>query len=599
MAEDTSNELNITKIEYSTKYNLNFRPISNEQITTVEISPTGSGKTYFYENSPNTIMLMPTTAMVRQKKGMIAQEKAKGDERCNWDQLVVDKCEYMTYDKFHGHSLREDMPDINIIIDEAHIILASRSERHYELLRNLFTRAYEYKELKLISATLRPEVLGVYNYRPEVLQVTQYISTNFNPTIQFTKKLPKIDTTVKTLFFINSIDKMVQVKEYYEEKYAGLQAILLSADGEIPDTKELDKFDLILSTCVLKQGYSIESHIDQVIIHNMYNAVGAMDIIQYMARPRGKQPKVYVIPASTHFTRKSLVSPTTSKITNMLSSVANKGNLTDEQYLANSALEYNKFLAASKTSKDGWNILGVTHVYEKMIEYHELYQTGGRQMIPSIKSIIPKATVLIKDLAIGEQLSFVSLEIDSEIGELLECSSNLKDLLDNLKTAYSLTIDERTIKRLNRYKKNIPKCNIDFKMNNIKYSFTDACQVRQALEENVRSACIQHVKNTVSNVYTLRDKGDQRNRLEIGEEVKVSKLNRKLKFMLEHFNGDTSKIKLLGKMYCFSMYTDKGEQITTRSSKDIHSVKITSKWCVQEEWFELSNTFLKVPISIK
>lgn len=51
-------------IEYDTQFNIKFRRITNTQITTIEISPTGSGKNHFYKDSPNTIMIMPTNAMV-------------------------------------------------------------------------------------------------------------------------------------------------------------------------------------------------------------------------------------------------------------------------------------------------------------------------------------------------------------------------------------------------------------------------------------------------------------------------------------------------------------------------------------------------------
>jgi predicted ATP-dependent Lon-type protease len=62
---DLEDIMEVNIIEYSSQYNPHFRPISNDQIITVEISPTGSGKSYFYKDSPNTIMLMPTNTMVR------------------------------------------------------------------------------------------------------------------------------------------------------------------------------------------------------------------------------------------------------------------------------------------------------------------------------------------------------------------------------------------------------------------------------------------------------------------------------------------------------------------------------------------------------
>ena len=72
----TSNKINamalktkINKIKYSGKYNPYLRPISHKQITTVEISPSSRGKTFFYKDSRNTVMLMLTNALVRQHKG--------------------------------------------------------------------------------------------------------------------------------------------------------------------------------------------------------------------------------------------------------------------------------------------------------------------------------------------------------------------------------------------------------------------------------------------------------------------------------------------------------------------------------------------------
>ncbi len=114
--------------EYDEQYNTKFRPISNKPILTVEISPTGSGKSTFYKNSPNTIMLMPSNSMVLQNDGMISLNKAlELDEnntnkyRTQWNQLNLSKCDYMTYDKFYGHVIgtKESIANMNIIIESS------------------------------------------------------------------------------------------------------------------------------------------------------------------------------------------------------------------------------------------------------------------------------------------------------------------------------------------------------------------------------------------------------------------------------------------------------------------------------------------------
>ena len=97
-------------IEYEEQYNSKFRPVTNTPIITVEISPTGSGKNTFYDKSPNTIMIMPSNSMVVQNDGMISLNKAleldvnnTNKYRTQWNELMLTKCDYMTYDKFYGH----------------------------------------------------------------------------------------------------------------------------------------------------------------------------------------------------------------------------------------------------------------------------------------------------------------------------------------------------------------------------------------------------------------------------------------------------------------------------------------------------------------
>jgi len=605
MADDTSNELNITKVEYSTKHNENFRPISNEQVTTVEISPTGSGKTHFYKNSPNTIMLMPTNALVRQHDGMITSAKAQQGERSAWDELNTEKCDYMTYDKFCGHLKHSDMSNINVIIDEAHLVLASESPIHYDLLRSLFERKFQYKELKLISATLRKEVLEIYDYRKERMSVVQYINTNFTPSIQFTRNLPVIDKTLKTLFFLNSIDKMIQVRRHYEEKCKGIKVVLLSADEEIPDTSNLAQYDLILSTCVLKQGYSIKCHIDQVVIHNIFNGVGAMDIIQYMARPRDSKPKVYVIPASTHFKKDRSKLWNVPNLATLLNEVAQTGELTDEQYQANEALSYNEFHSLAKTSKDGWNILGVTSFYEKKLRYYELMEEDGLQMIKSIKSIIPKATILIEDLEEDNKLSFDYFELDDDVTDLLDEAANITELEEVIDAVLEMAQDDRTLNKMKQYKKNIKNVIQDFKFSPTKkthptgYAFTDACQIRQVMENDVRRACKQHIDNIDKNIYSLRNGHDKRHLPEMETRTPLTKMRRKLNFIRPYFKSGMSDIKLLAKLYCFLMYDVEGNEVQSQTRKDIMEVEVISLYCVPEYWFHQTKMFLRIGNDVK
>lgn len=221
-----NNNLNI--IEYDTPFNNKFRPISNTQITTVEISPTGSGKNRAYENEPNTLMLMPSNSMVVQNNGLLSKDKASEYEtntkkyRTQWHQIDNSKCDYMTYDKFYGHVImgRESTTNMNIIIDEAHILFASDREEYKELVNALLEREIEYKELKLISATLRTETLALFTrYK---FDVNIYQKKDFAPHIHFVNEFPKVNPDERTLIFINSTDKMYQIEGYLKNKYSDI-----------------------------------------------------------------------------------------------------------------------------------------------------------------------------------------------------------------------------------------------------------------------------------------------------------------------------------------------------------------------------------------
>lgn len=576
--------LSINKLEYTEKYNPYFRAVTNQKIITVEISPTGSGKTHFYKNSKNTIMLMPTNAMIREHNGLLSSKQAQEGERYKWGEIHRDKCDYMTYDKFTGHMKREDLSDFNIIIDEAHLLLASDNELYYDLLKALFTRSFDYKELKLLSATLRKEILELYNndgvYQ---LAVNQAINTNYKPIIQFTKTLPEIDDKCTTLFFINSKDKMIQIKEHYEGLFPNIKVIQISSDKEIPDTATLKKYNLILSTCYIKQGFNIKCHIDQVIIHNQYNAVGAMELIQYMARPRINQPLIYVIPASTHFSNDSIEDP---ELQNMITMVESN-DLDTEEYQVNKALELNKLQAKAKTGKDSWNVAALSKYYEDKCQQVELFSKDGKGMIATFKQVIPYSTIIIKDILGSDSISFTTLKWQ-EIKKTLTVSKDISALRDNISEHISNTTDERTLNKLKTLLTidSVSLFKITEKNSTAEYCVTDKYQVQQALEDNIRKRFKQHITNINKGVYDLRDKQDKRYLPMVGTTYPVGKIGRKISFIKKKFSTKQSNLDILEKMYTIECFDKDNALVTSRTSKTITTVKIVDNYPICGSWYK-------------
>lgn len=587
--------LEVENIRYDTPYNTLFRPITNTQITTVEISPTGSGKTYFYKNSPYTIMLMPTNSLVRQNGGLLAKDKAEDGERSRWDEIRTDRCEYMTYHKFAGHMKREDISNFNIIIDEAHLLLGSIDEIYHELINTLLMRKINYKELKLISATLRTEVLDMYNRNiAEMdsnyagLSVKRYIDTNKNIRIIFTTQIPKIEIGKKTLFFINSKDKMIQIEEYYKEHYSEVRVTKLSADeNEKPSEEKFENHDLILSTSVIKQGYSIATKIDRVIVHNVYNAVGAIEIIQYIARPRNGNPEVYVISSRGHFSIDDLQVPSIEAIENTI-----KGYQQSESKLAaNYALKINKLAAYTKRYRNRWNRPAMVYYYEEMMTYYELnsaycevYSFG---MQDSMVGLMPNTEILYENSEEIDDIRFRLTRLELNY----EDYADLEALRDELLIIIQESDDEKIINKAKKYLKIEP---IVEYTNNDKneptiYNVTDAIQIRQVLEPKVLERCEQHKLNLENNVYQLRDKGDQRNRLQIGETCLVSKLGRKLESFKRMFNNQIEPLELAQRMYSFKKYSDVEctRELSEGRMVGVMAIVITSMYTVEDDWLEI------------
>lgn len=133
-----------------------------------------------------------------EKNGLVSQAKALEFNtdtkiyRTNWDDIDKTKCDYMTYDKFYGHVVGSGafIDDMNIIIDEAHLLFASDNERYQKLVFALLKRTIQYKELKLISATLRVESLAFFKH---TFDINVYQNIHFTPHIHFVRKFPKVE----------------------------------------------------------------------------------------------------------------------------------------------------------------------------------------------------------------------------------------------------------------------------------------------------------------------------------------------------------------------------------------------------------------------
>ena len=592
--------------EYDEQYNTKFRPISNKPILTVEISPTGSGKSTFYDKSPNTIMLMPSNSMVLQNNGMISLNKAlELDEnntnkyRTQWNQLNPTKCDYMTYDKFYGHIItaKESIANMNIIIDEAHILLANNKKEYKELVMALLDRTVKFKELKLISATLRVETLALFKHQ---FDVHIYQKKDFAPHIHFVTQFPKVDPVERTLIFINSVDKMYQIEKYLKGKYKDIKIMSLKSGDELPTKQEIEDNNVILSTSVIRQGYSIDNKIDKIIIHNVNNSEGAIGILQYMARPRNQSPEVYVIRASTHFDMSK--KPKGKEELDLRESTLNiieqqnipNANQTTEQAIA---LCIESWATKVKQSEYHNNPVLSNYLFENEMKNIELYVTDGVFMKLSINDFLPHATIDI-DVKLNdtEDIKFNKLDISDYIEQLAELTSvddvraKIEEIIESINN--SKDIDEEEKKRIINKLEKISKVEPyrDFTINGILYQYTDTIIVNQLIDKHTYNRCKWHQFNLDNNIYqTIKDKIQSTRRLKKGDNIKVSKIENKFKQFIKplKISKTSSGIELLERMYSFDKYDNNDQIIEFNTSDKVEYVIITSLYPIEESWYYL------------
>lgn len=598
-------------IEYDTQFNEKFRAITGTQITTVEISPTGSGKSRFYNDSPNTLMLMPSNSMVIQNGGLVSQIKAlefqEQDKtfRTEWKDIDTTKCDYMTYDKFYGHVVEgnNSASDYNIIIDEAHLLLASDNERYQKLAMTLLDRKIQYKELKLISATLRVEGFALFNkYK---FDINVYQKKDFTPHIYFTKEFPKVEPTERTLIFINSVDKMYQIEDYLEKKYKDIKIMTLSSGDPLPSEQEIKACDVIMSTSVIRQGFSIDAKINKIIIYNVNNPEGAIGILQYMARPRNQSPEVYVVMASTHFDmRKKPEKKKELEVKEFVKDIIQKQTTPDAN---------NNIITAASLAVESWatkvhqakyfnNPVLSNYLFEKEMKSIELYMTDAVYMEMSIKGFLPHATIDIDvKLKEVEEIKFTKLGFSDYKEKLLELETvdevkaKAYELMEDIEAAVDIEAVEkkRLINKLEKISKVEPLR--DFTMGKELYQYTDTIIVQQMIDEYTLQRCGWHQLNLKEDNYEFIKYIKSNRRLKIGSNQKVSTINEKFKKMRMKVKASEAEgVELLERMYSFDKYridnkTKESVKIKARTSKKTEYVIITSLYPVLDNWYFKAN----------
>lgn len=266
---------------------------------TLEIAPTGSGKTYQFNDKGNTIILVPKNSMVDQHKGIKA---GKG-----WD-IFENRPTVMTYDKFEGHMLCETPPDLSniiLVVDEVHTL--TKRPIFDNLIRD--KSHLNVKQLILMSAT--PHIAFYEKYVDCIIthrkkgkkQIVKYINMHGN-------KEPHYILSLKGNVMVYKQDKMKNEVLAQWLRSQGKRVLVLNRDTKIPK-KLFEKHDIVITTSTLREGFNITEYVNHMVVLGG-RKVTVEDTVQFIARARKNVPEVH-IPVNGKFAEGEIKIPDYSK----------------------------------------------------------------------------------------------------------------------------------------------------------------------------------------------------------------------------------------------------------------------------------------------
>ena len=481
----------IEKIEKTIYYDTKYLPIELLDLShknTFILAPTGSGKTTniikLLENTP-TLFLAPKKAIVKDNGGLESG-------LTHWNDVNMFGLTCMTNHKLFGHIETQNvsLDEFTIVIDEVHMFFQNSHSREYlKLFEWLLLRKKKFDKLILLTATLDYNILPVKD-----LVSYKYINTSTLAHIDFYKNVGDIETLIKgrTLIFIQSRPRVSSLYDRFSQTH---KVLALMSGAPIPENFE--EYDLIITTSVLREGFSIKTHIDTVIIYNSLQPAGAYDLLQSLARPRDNQPTIKIVAANSHFTEENVVTPTLSSLQKLAHDLLQGYEIEDLHILQ--AINIEKFKTHAfllEKDSDGEEVkvvnqLGVISYYLSVMKNLETsdFELMTRTMksflncettltvLENDSNLLPQIDQLVKDLKIEQKNLKTFKEADAFIERLealAESSMQIVEMLNSLNEekisiletkegVYHLTEGQRVqwqynssaYARINQHRKNI------------------------------------------------------------------------------------------------------------------------------------------------
>jgi len=348
--------------------------------------------------------------------------------------------------------------------------------------------------------------------------------------------------------------------------------------------EDLSKYDLILSTSVLRQGYSIKDRIDKLIIYNNVNSSGAFNVAQYMARARNNEPDIYVVGAKTHYLEDDVEVASLDFLCNLASELSEKRTL--EEAGVNKAVEINELEAMVVEGDGDLNLTGLFKWYERYMTRRELKSVDV--MINTIQEIFPFATYRVHATS-SKFKAFKFKRVEVDLVDLFNFSSTPDELREVILNRIMVTglYDDVQKQKLAKIHDAKPVSE-SFMIDGIVMEFTQQYQVEQMLDPKKLAGAKQLIKNLNHGVYEQYRKvvKNKSRRFSVGDILIPGRhLTQKINALAEILSKEKKSTKD-GKLLIDKIFA-------TETTED-GEVVIVSPYCVKEECFQKKKIHFKI-----
>ena len=258
------------------------------------IAPPNSGKSHFYLNQPNTILLTPTSIL----RDDLCSNNESSSKIVAEEDIMLDQLIYIgNYDAINkiSHS-KLNLKDYTLVIDEAHeLFFSAHPNFRHRTVRKLVNSLGRFKNFVLLTGT--PFQFDLCAEKFETYYFTK--TANRSPKLEIVSTLTPLETMAKEILetqgkqicFINDKSLIAKVSKLIKDEQPERNVLVFTSETKteveqqlVLQSNQLEEKTVVLGTQMILEGISFR---DNDITHlRFYQPIIAEYIAQFSFRPR-------------------------------------------------------------------------------------------------------------------------------------------------------------------------------------------------------------------------------------------------------------------------------------------------------------------------